>query len=410
MSTERGIDVEELKKKLEELGRAFEEFKRINDSRLAEISKFGTSHATTESALAKANSDIDRLTSERDSMVKEIDGIKTAMNRAGHGGEGGKNAEVEQEKAAKAAHEKYLRKGERGMSVEEKTLLSTDSNPDGGYLVRPELSAMVVKKVFESSPMREICGQAAISTMVLDIVEDLDEAASGWVGENGARSATNTPQLKQVSIPVHELHASPKATQSLLDDAMWNVEAWLAGKVAEKFGRDEATAFVTGTGVNKPRGFAAYANGTSFGTIEQVVSGHATLLQADGLFSLQNALKEPYQANAMWLLQRVTVSSLRKLKDGTGRYIWQPGLTESAPGTILGRPYRMAADVAAEGAGNLAIAYGDFKQGYLIVDRIGVRVLRDPFTSKPNVLFYTTKRVGGDVVNFEAIKLGKCST
>jgi HK97 family phage major capsid protein len=285
--------------------------------------------------------------------------------------------------------------------------LSVDSDPDGGYLVRPEVSSEIVKKVFESSPVRELASVQTISSDALEIIEDLDEAASGWVGERQARSETDTPQIKKIVIPAHELYANPKASQKLLDDAQVNIESWLQEKVSSKFARDEATAFVTGNGVLKPMGFLSYAAGTGFNQVEQVNSGDANLVTDDGLLDLQGALKEDYQANATWLLKRSTLTAIRKLKDGDDNYVWQPGIANGVPSLILGKPYRLANDMPAVAANALSIAYGDFKMGYQIVDRVGIRVLRDPYTAKPYILFYTTKRVGGAVKNFEAIKIQK---
>ncbi len=217
--------------------------------------------------------------------------------------------------------------------------------------------------------------------------------------------------MKKIVIPVHELYANPLASQKLLDDGNINVEAWIASKVSEKFARAEATAFVQGNGVGQPRGFMTYAAGTSFGTIEQVITGDADQLTADGLITLLYSLKAPYRANASFLMKRLSVAAVRKFKDaGTGTYLWQPSLQMGQPDLLLGRPLYDAEDIAAEGANALAAVCGDFKSGYQIVDRFGIRVLRDPYSNKPYVAFYTTKRVGGDVKNFEAIKINKCST
>jgi HK97 family phage major capsid protein len=385
----------EIEKKVDAVATAFEEFKKLNDKRLAEIDAKGQASGLTIEAVEKANKHIDELQAE----VKKL---QTAMSRPGAAGESGMSQEQAERKDA---FNKYLRKG-----IESKAL-SVGSDPDGGFLVLPEMATEVVKKVFESSPMRQLASVQQISSDSFEMIEDLDEAASGWVNETASRAVTNTPQIKKIVIAVHELYAKPQASQKILDDAMFNVEAWLAGKIAEKFARDEATAFIGGNGVGKPRGILTYAAGTAFEQIEQINSGAAATLTGDGLIDLVAALKAPYKQGAAFMMKRSVVGTIRKLKGSTNdAYLWQPGLQASTPDLLLGFPIYEADDMAALGAGNLPVAFGNFKMGYQIVDRVGIRTLRDPFSSKPYVEFYTTKRVGGDVKNFEAIKLQKCST
>lgn len=390
----------ELQKKIEELGTAFEEFKKLNDQRLEDIKKNGSAAGDLEEKVAKANEHIGTL-------EKQIEQLNAAIARKANGGkdlEPELTAEQKASKEQKEALTAYLRKG-----IESKAL-STDSDEDGGFLVNPEMSSEIVKKIFESTPMRELASVQVIGSDSLEILEDLDEVGSGWVGEIAARTETTSPTLKKVMIPVHELYAKPKATQRFLDDASVNVEQWLGAKVAEKFARDEATAFVSGNGVNKPKGILAYADGSTFGTVQRQRTANATALDGNDFIAIQSLLKEAYQGNATWLINRLIIGEVRKLKDATsGQYIWQPGLTVGQPGTLLGRPVRMANDLASSLAidNNIGL-YGDFRQGYQIVDRIGIRVLRDPYSAKPYVEFYTTKRVGGGVKNFEAIKVLQC--
>ena len=388
---------------MDAIGSAFEEFKKLNDKRIKELEQKGFETAETKAAVEKANAEIDRLSNE-------VKAAQVAVQRAGTAGTEVKGGQSEEQKLAKQAFRKFMAKGAEKLSVEEVKALSVGSDPDGGYLVLPEMSSEIVKKVYESSPMRQLASVATISSDQLEIIEDLDEVDASWVGETAARSETDTAQLKKIVIAVHELYAKPKATQKLLDDAMLNVEAWLAEKVADKFARSEATAFISGDGVGKPRGILSYAAGTSFQQIEQIVSGSASAITADGLISLSYALKAAYKTGAAFMLKRATVAAVRKLKDSQNQYLWQPSLQLGQPDMLLGFPMYEADDMQAEGANNLPIAFGNFKAGYQIVDRFGIRVLRDPFSSKPNVEFYTTKRVGGDVKNFEAIKLLKCST
>jgi HK97 family phage major capsid protein len=259
--------------------------------------------------------------------------------------------------------------------------------------------------------MRAYASVQVISSDALEGLFDLNEASSGWVAETDTRAVTNTPQLGKWRIPVHELYAKPSATQKLLDDASINMEAWLASKVAEKFARDESTAFVTGNGVARPRGFLTYANGTTLpGTIEQVkttVNGAFAAAPSGGdvLFNALYGLKAQYRANATWFMNRTTTALVRKLKDSDSAYLWTPGIAAGQPASLLGYPTASFEDMPSPATGTLSIAVGDMREAYQIVDRIGIRTLRDPYSNKPYVEFYTTKRVGGDVVNFEALKL-----
>jgi HK97 family phage major capsid protein len=226
------------------------------------------------------------------------------------------------------------------------------------------------------------------------------------VGETDPRPVTGTPQVGTLRIPVFEMYAQPQATQKLLEDAAIDVTAWLSNKISERFGRVEATAFCSGSGMGQPRGFLTYPNGNTLpGTIQQIHSGNATGLTTDGLINLMISLKEPYVPRALFLMQRATVGSVMLLKDGDGQYIWRAGLDGGKPSVLLGSPVMQAADMQSVGANGLAVAFGDFRQAYTIVDRLGITTLRDPFTAKPFVLFYTRRRLGGDVVNFEALKL-----
>lgn len=302
----------------------------------------------------------------------------------------------------------YLRKdiGNQGADVK---AMSVGSDPDGGYMVTPTIGSIINGVNFETSPMRAIANIETISSDAIEYPRDDDEASCGWVGEQEDRTETNTPKAGMQRIPVHELYANPKVTQKLLEDNAWNVEAWLGNKIGDKFGRTEATAFVAGNGVKKPRGFTTYASGTysagSAGKIEQVAAGTAAAVSWDDFINMLTALKEFYLGGASWLMQRATVGKAMLLKDGEGRYIWQQNQQAGKPSILLGYEVRQAADMDAVGASKLPVAFGNFKMGYTIVDRVGISTLRDPYSAKPFVQFYTRKRVGGDVTNFEAIKL-----
>lgn len=291
--------------------------------------------------------------------------------------------------------------------------LSVNSDPDGGYLVTPEVTGKIITRMFETSPMRGVASVMTISSDSADISISDDEADSGWTSEMGTISETDTPQIGKINIPTHEQYAQPKATQKIIDDAAVDVEAWLANEIRKKFERTENTAFVAGDGSGKPRGFTDYgawavANTYERGALETITSGTSGNFDSDNLIELQDALKQSYQDGAVFMCKRATFTAIRKLKNGNSDYRLLD-LSTGGNVTLLGKPVIIADDMPTMDADSKSIAYGNFGVGYQIIDRIGIRVLRDPFTSKPFVKFYTTKRVGGDVIDFDAIKLLKLS-
>jgi HK97 family phage major capsid protein len=321
---------------------------------------------------------------------------------------------LEDFKELKKAFNKYLRKDDRSLSADEVKLMTVASDPDGGYWVMPTMSSRIVERIREMDPIRELASVETIGTDALEMTADLDEADDGWESETVAISETGTPTINKIRIPVHIQSARPRASQQLLDDASINIEQWLANKVTRKFARTEAAAFVTGTGVGRPRGFLTYpawavAGTYEFGKIEQINMGHASELTTDGLIDVLYSMVEDYHTGSTWLMNRLGVRDVMKLKDGDGQYIWRPGLQAGQPATILANPVRMSTTVPVVAANALAVLLADWAEAYLIVDRQGISVLRDPYTVKPLVEFYTRKRVGGDVVNFQAIKIGKVS-
>lgn len=424
---------EEIKKAIgavDALHAGFEEFKKANDERLAQIEKKGSADVVTEAKLQKIEADLEKaqkiadeavLASKRQSRIvtdergEVVDLDRKAqewasMNARRRGAVAGSFGAADMD-GYKAAFDTFLRKGEEVMGPDERKALSVGTDPDGGYVVNPDLSGRIVMKVFETSPMRAYASVQVISSDALEGLFDLNEASSGWVGETDSRPETNTPQLGKWRIPAHELYAKPKATQKLLDDASINMEAWLASKVAEKFARDEANAFVVGNGVNKPRGFLTFPSGTTLpGTIERFDTGVNGAFAAapnggDVLINALYGLKQQYRANATWFMNRATLKLTRKLKDSDGAYLWSPGIAAGQPASLLGYPVASFEDMPDPATDSLSIAVGDMREAYQIVDRLGIRTLRDPYSAKPYVEFYTTKRVGGDVVNFEALKL-----
>jgi HK97 family phage major capsid protein len=404
-----GESVSEVINKVNALGTAWEQFKSVNDARLKEIEKKGSADALHTEHLEKINKAMD-------DYKGRLDKIETAVSRPAAGAEGEEGKQKADEKEYKKAFLNYLRKGvDNGLADLQVKTMSVGSDPDGGYLVTPQMSSQIITVQNESSPMRQLATVETISTDSLDIMIDRDTTTSGgWTGEQDSRSSTTTPTIGKRNIPAHEMYAQQPITQKLLDDAAINLESWISGKIGERFGLDEATAFISGNGVSRPRGILGYtpADDASFawGNPGYIASGTSGAVTSDGLVNTLYALKERYAASSSWLMRRATEGAVRVLKDGQGQYMWVPGLAAGKPNTLLGQPVYQASDMEAIGASAYAIALGDWKRAYTIVERIGIRILRDQFTSKPNVLFYATRRVGGDVTNFEAYKLLKLAT
>ena len=310
----------------------------------------------------------------------------------------------------------YLRVDEKNIGIshpEEFKYLTTGSDPDGGILVTPVMSNRVIERIWEMDPIRQLAAVETIGTDALEMLEDLGQFGVDWEGETVSTTIAGTSQFNKKRIPVHIQSARPYATQAMIDDASINLEEWIAKKVSDKFGRAEAAAFVSGNGINKPRGFLTYADytgtkgdgGVTLGQIEQRGSGAAATVTTDGLITLKYSLVEDLLMRGTWLWNRLSIATIMQLKDGDGQYIWRPGITEGQPSTLLGLPLRMSTSMPTIAANALAGALGDFREAYQIVDRQGITVQRDPYTKKPFVEFYTRRRVGGDVVNFQAIKL-----
>ncbi|HXF53397.1 MAG TPA: phage major capsid protein [Hyphomicrobiaceae bacterium] len=386
--------------------RAFESFKETNDRRLAEIERRMSADVITTDKLER----IDRALDEHKRLVEDLVHKATRPQLA---------ASLPRSAAApqhKAAFEGYVRHGDAsGLRALEAKALSVGSDPDGGFLVPEETERAVNRALRDVSPMRAIAGVRQVSGSVYKKPFALTAPGSGWVGETAARPETSTPTLAELAFPTMELYAMPAATQTLLDDSAVDIDQWLAEEVRAAFAEQEGTAFVLGDGTNKPRGFLDYpkvANGSwSWGNIGFISTGAAGAFPvddpADKLIDLAYSVKSGYRANAHWVMSRATQSVIRKFKDADGNYIWQPAAKPGEPPMLLGHPVAEAEDMPAIAADSYSIAFGDFRRGYLIVDRVGIRVLRDPYSSKPYVLFYTTKRVGGGVQDFAAIKLLK---
>lgn len=342
--------------------------------------------------------------------------LEAAMKRPGVDTKG---ADPEMEQKHRDALREYMADGtlpsgfKAGSEGVEIKAMSTDVNPDGGYLVRPELSSTIVSRVFETSPLRQVANVETTGAKSIDVLIDTDEAGARWVGEGASGGQTDTPQLGQKVIAAHKLEADPRMTTEMIQDSYLDVEAWLSRKVADRFARLENTSFVSGNGVNKPRGFLDYSAWASAGVyedgkIEQVNAGASGAFSADGLIDVQYSLKEAYQPSAVWGMKRASFGSILQLK-GNDNYFVSPVLMRDGVASmqLLGKPVIFMDDMEAEGNDNLCVVYADFSTAYTIVDRVGLQVLRDPFTNKGFITYYTTKRTGGDVTSYDAIKIGK---
>jgi HK97 family phage major capsid protein len=322
---------------------------------------------------------------------------------------------------AEAPHQKafdaYLRSGDddglRGLELEGKAM-STAVNSDGGYLVDPQTAETIKSVLASTASIRAVANVVNVEASSFDVLVDRNDTGAGWADETAPTAETGTPTIERISIPLYELNALPKVSQRLLDDSAFDVEGWLAGRIADKFARAEASAFISGDGVDKPRGFldhgAVAEAAWSWGNIGFVASGVADDIgDGDALIDLVYALGAQYRARASFVINSKTAGALRKLKDNDGRHLWADGFTAGEPARLLGYPVLIAEDMPDIGADAFPIAFGDFSAGYTIAERPDLRVLRDPFSAKPHVLFYATKRVGGDVSDFAAIKLLRCA-
>lgn len=401
-SFERGA---EARAAMHEMMAAFEAFKGANDVRLGEIEKKAAADTLLEEKVAR----IDQAVA---SAQARLDRVMSQARRPAIGG-GGEPAADLSAPEAKAAWDGYLKTGSLA-GLEIKAGLSSGAT-SGGYVVPLETERAIERRLMTVSPMREIATVRTVAGGVFRKPVSTAGVASGWVAETAARPETDPATLALLEFPAADLYANPAATQALLDDAMLDLDEWLAAEVEDAFAAQETQAFVNGDGTNKPKGFLSYTTVADasqvWGQVGYVASGaaggFASTSPADKLIDLVYAPKAQYRPNGRFVMNRKTVSAIRKFKDGDGNYIWQPAQRLGETASLLGYPVSEIETMPDVAANSLSIAFGDFRRGYLIVDRAGVRVLRDPYSAKPYVLFYTTKRVGGGVQNFDAIKVMK---
>ena len=432
-------EIQELKELVEGTNRDFKEFRRKNDERIDALAK-NKGVGELDETLAKINTAIDEKAEKSTKLVTElkerIDTLETAAKRPstyvpdGRGGVKELTLETAEQKEHRKAIDTYSRTGqglENLRALEQKALVR-GSDPQGGYWVPDVVSSMIVKKNFETSPMRQICGQLTIGVPAFVYGTDLNQITPLWEGELENNGETAAPEVGIGRIVAHTLRARPQASQELLEDASVDVEGWLGGKASDAFSRGENLAFVTGDGIRRPRGFASYTTAATsdatraWGVFEHVATAAngsfgSTTAGSDKCIQLVHAMKATLRGGCTWVMGKLALGAARQLKTSGGNYIWVPAADVSAvlespilstSGRLLGYPILEAEDMAAYTTTDaLAVAFGNFREGYMIVDRLGISLLRDPYTVEPQVKFVYRKRVGGDVMNFECIKFIK---
>lgn len=392
------IEKKDIEEVAADLKGTFEDFKKKNDKELEGIKAEKGKLSEEVDKINEKLGNLDKLKTELEKELKEA-----KRPGATDGKEVGEH---------KSAFYQFLRKGiDDGLSELEIKAVQTTNNQDGGYAVPEELDRTLLELLKDESPMRAVCSQMTIGTPDYKKLVNLGGAGSGWVGETDNRPATGTPTIAQIQAYMGEIYANPQATQTSLDDVFFDVENWISTEVAQEFAEKEGQAFLLGDGDKKPKGILAYAMATTndktraFGTLQQIKSGQAGNFTGDNLIDLIYSLKKGYRNGALFMMTNLTQSKVRKFKDSEGNYIWQPGLQLGQPSTLLGYGIEENEDMPESEADANAVLFGNFKRGYLITDRMGTRVLRDPYTNKPYVGFYTTKRTGGMLTDSNAIKV-----
>lgn len=342
----------------------------------------------------------------------DVDDVKTRLDRVSRAAS---RPLIEGSGAAPSLEVKSFVQGylRSGRETELKSL-SGAALADGGYAVPREIDALISARLRNISPIRAIAQVVQTGSAGYRKLVTTSGTASGWVSETALRPETATPAFAEIAPPSGELYANPAASQAMLDDAAFDIQTWLADEIAMEFARAEGAAFVSGSGTNQPRGFLNAATSTAgdatrtFGTLQHLVSGNATGFDTSPelkLIDLVHSLKAGHRQGASWVMNSKTLAQVRKLKAADGSFLWQPGLMEGQPNRLLGYPVVEAEDMPDVGAGVCPIAFGNFRAGYLIAERSATSILRDPFTNKPFVHFYATKRIGGQVLDSDAIKL-----
>ena len=386
-----------------ELATAWEAFKESHTKQIDEI-KAGKTDVLTTDKLETINAALTELQTAVDEQAK--------IQAAAKLGNGAVIGDIQGDPEYAAAFKAHMRKGDKA-PAEFQAAMSKGTDADGGYLAPIEWDRTIGEKLKRISPMRQESRVITISVAGFKKYFGDRNVGSGWVGETASRPATATPQIGTLDFTPGELYANPAITQQLLDDAAVDLEQWLGSEVDTEFNRQEGIAFLSGDGVNKPYGVLTYVTGAAnaarhpYGAIKALGSQAATAFSGDGLLDVMYDLPSEFAANAKWHMNRLSIGTARKLKDGQGNYLWQPSYASGQPQTLAGAPVVEYPDMPLVAAGNIAALFGDMEATYLVVDRIGIRILRDPYTNKPFVHFYTTKRVGGGVHNPEPMRAVK---
>jgi HK97 family phage major capsid protein len=386
---------------------------------LAQSSGAQTPAAEAKAAMTGFLNEFNRFQDDVKSTLKHQEERLTMLNAKTMAyGRPALSARAETEAPHQKAFNAYLRSGDddglRGLTLEGKAM-STAVAADGGYLVDPQTAERIQSMLLSTASLRSLANVVQVEATSFDVIVDRSEVGSGWATEAAATTESATPVIERISIKLHELAAMPKASQRLLDDSAFDVEGWLAEKIATRFTRAEASAFINGDGVDKPKGILLPTKVADaswvWGQIGYVASGAAADFSAsdpaDCIINLVYALGADYRANGTFVMNSKTVGAVRKMKDADGRFLWSDGLAAGEPSRLMGYPVLVSEDMPDIAANAHAIAFGDFRAAYTIAERPDLRILRDPFSAKPNVLFYANKRVGGDITDYAAIKLLK---
>lgn len=391
--------LQDIKEMLEKQGQTWNAFQHKNDARLAALEA------------SKVTADYDaQLAQMNDAITQMAAQIKAAQTRA-HRITGTTDAS---DSEYKTDFLQFIRKGETA-AIETKAI-NVGVGTDGGMAVPEEFDRHILQLLRNLSPMRQVSNVITVGSEDYKKLVNIGTAESGWVGETDARPDTSTPKLAPIALFFGEIYANPAATQKSLDDIYFNVEQWINSEVSDQFSAQEGKAFLFGDGIKKPRGLLANPHTAAadakrpFGTLQSVVSGLAGAIHGDSLIDLIHAAKAGYRSDGKFMMNNLSLAAIRKLKDGDGHYLWRAGLEVGAASSLLGYPIVENEDLPDIATDAIPVLFGDFKRAYTIADRMGVRMLRDPYTNKPYVQFYTTKRVGGALMDSQAVKLLKISS
>ncbi|MCE4058450.1 phage major capsid protein [Pseudomonas sp. Au-Pse12] len=395
------VDSQDVQQVAEALGARFDEFKKLNDQRLDGIVQ----------EKGKLAEQVEKLNGQLTELERNKTELETELKSQRRPGGGPPVSKVLAEH--KTAFGMFVRKGlEDGLRDLERKALNTATDEDGGFAVPEDLDRALIELARETSVMRQECNGITLGGTGYKKLVNLGGATSGWVGESDPRPATGTPKLKEVKPTWGEIYANPQATQGMLDDSFFDVEKWLSGDVNIEFSEQEEAGFSYGDGVNKPKGLFAFPTDDKddktrdYGKLQHMLASGAKL-NADELMALIYTLRKPYRSGAKWMMNGLSLMACRLLKNAEGDYLWRPGLAEGAPSILLGYGIAENEEMPDIAPGVQPISFGNYKRAYTIIDRIGTRVLRDPYTNKPYVGFYTTKRVGAMLENSQAVKMLK---